>query len=88
MKFNARRQRRELAAAIDRGRKLHVSGHPEETFEFLDEAVRQFPDDPEIRLLYASTLLVFGPRMLLPRLPKPSSSALGTRLFWYARGTC
>lgn len=61
MKFKARKQKREPAAAIDRGRKLHVSGHPEETFEFLQKAIRQFPDDPELRLLYATILLVFKP---------------------------
>jgi Flp pilus assembly protein TadD len=61
MKLNAKRRNRKLDAAIKRGRQLHVSGHPEETFEFLDRAVQQFPDDPEIRLLYATILLVFRP---------------------------
>jgi tetratricopeptide (TPR) repeat protein len=61
MKLRARKQKRELVAAVKRGRKLHISGHPEETFEFLDKAVQQFPDDPEIRLLYATILLVFRP---------------------------
>jgi predicted Zn-dependent protease len=33
----------------------------QEAMEFLGEAVQQFPDDPDIRLLYASILLGFSP---------------------------
>lgn len=61
MKLKARRHSRKLDAAVKRARKLHISGHPEETFEFLEKAVQQFPEDPEIRLLYATILLVFRP---------------------------
>lgn len=61
MKLRGRKQRKELAAATDRSRKLLLAGQHQENFEFLDEAVRQFPDDPEIRLLYATTLLEYRP---------------------------
>lgn len=48
-------------AAIDQGRRLLVADRDQEAFEFLEEMVQRFPEDAEIRLLYASTLLAFRP---------------------------
>ncbi|MDQ3724440.1 MAG: hypothetical protein M3335_00885 [Actinomycetota bacterium] len=46
---------------IERGRKLLVAGQHHETLKFLEEAIQQFPEDAEIRLLYATILLEFQP---------------------------
>lgn len=54
--FRDKRQKRELAAAVDRSRKLLMAGRHEENFELLERAVLQFPSDPEIRVLWATTL--------------------------------
>lgn len=62
MKLRDRKQKRELAAAIARGRELRKTGRdPEQALEFLDEAVRQFPQSPELRLLKATVLLSLRP---------------------------
>jgi Flp pilus assembly protein TadD len=60
MRLRGRKHRKELAAAIVRGREFHQSEqNPEEALGFLEEAVQRFPEDPEIRLLYAGILLAF-----------------------------
>lgn len=61
MIFRDRRQRKELSAAIDHSRKLLMAGRHEENYELLGKAVLQFPGDPEIRLLWATSLLEFRP---------------------------
>jgi Tfp pilus assembly protein PilF len=61
MKIKGRKQKKELAAAIDRSRRLLMAGQNKANFELLERAVKQFPDDPEIRLLYATILLEFRP---------------------------
>ena len=60
MKIRGRKQR-QLAASIVRGRRLFSSGREQETFDFLERAVKQFPEDAEIRWLYAAILLAFRP---------------------------
>lgn len=60
MRIRRRKQKR-LEAAIEKGQRLLVEGRYEENFEFLREAVQRFPDDPEIRLLYATSLLEVRP---------------------------
>jgi HEAT repeat protein/Tfp pilus assembly protein PilF len=52
---------RQLAAAVQQGRRLFSAGREQETFDFLERAVKQFPDDAEIRWLYAAILLAFRP---------------------------
>ena len=61
MKLRGRKQRKELAAAIARGRELRRLGRDKEALEFLERAVWQFPHDPELRLLYATILLGVRP---------------------------
>lgn len=57
-----RRQKKELTAAIARGRELRKLGRdPEQALEFLEEAVQRFPEDPELRLLNATVLLALRP---------------------------
>lgn len=51
------RSRKPLAVAIAKGRELIAGSRLEEAFEFLKPAVQRFPEDAEIRLLYAVTLL-------------------------------
>jgi Flp pilus assembly protein TadD len=59
MKLRNRKQKKELAATITRSRKLLTEGRHKENFEILQRAVQRFPEDPEIRLLYATMLLEF-----------------------------
>jgi Flp pilus assembly protein TadD len=61
VKLRGRKRRKELAAAIAKGRELHLSGQDSEALEFLEQAIQRFPEDPEIRVLYALILLVFRP---------------------------
>jgi Flp pilus assembly protein TadD len=62
MGFGNKQEKKELAATIAKGRALQRSGrNPEEALEFLEEAAQEFPEDPELRLLYAAVLLVFRP---------------------------
>jgi Tfp pilus assembly protein PilF len=61
MRIRRRNRKKELAAAIERGRELLTGDKNEEALEFLEEIVQRFPEDAEIRLLYASTLLTFRP---------------------------
>lgn len=61
MKIRGRKKRKELAAIIERSRDLLVSEQHQENFDLLSKAVPRFPDDPEIRLLYATILLEFRP---------------------------
>lgn len=65
-----RRQRKELAAAIERGRLLRAEDKNQEALEFLEETVQRFPEDAEIRLLYALTLLTFRPQAVASELTK------------------
>jgi len=59
-----KKQKKELDSAIRRSRKLLVSGQHEANFDFLRAAVEKFPADPEIRLLYATVLLEYGPEQV------------------------
>jgi Flp pilus assembly protein TadD len=62
MGFGKRQEKKGLSATIAKGRALRRSGqNPEEALDFLSEAVQRFPRDPELRLLYATALLAFGP---------------------------
>lgn len=61
MALRGRKQGKQLAAAVDRGRRLLVARQDQATFDFLKEAVHEFPADAEIRLLYATSLLAFQP---------------------------
>lgn len=61
MKLRGRTQSKELVAALSQGRKLLIAGKQQEALDFLEQAVRRFPKDPEIRVLYATVLLAFRP---------------------------
>lgn len=62
MGLKNKREKNELAATVSRGRELRRSGRdPEKALEFLEGAVERFPEDPELRLLFASSLSVFQP---------------------------
>jgi len=61
MRLSDRRQNKQRVAAIDHGHKLFAARQEQDAFEFLEEAVQRFPEDPEIRLLYATILLAFRP---------------------------
>jgi Flp pilus assembly protein TadD len=55
------RKTKELAAITARSRLLLTSGQHSKNFELLKKAIDQFPEDAEIRLLYATILLEFRP---------------------------
>lgn len=59
--FRDRRWRRARAEAVLRGRQLVIAGDDQATFEFLEDAVERFPEDPELRVLLASINLEFRP---------------------------
>jgi predicted Zn-dependent protease len=55
-------EKKKLAATIARGRELRELGRdPDQALQFLEEAVRRFPQDPELRLLTATVLLALRP---------------------------
>jgi predicted Zn-dependent protease len=58
---NELNRQKDLAAAIERGRRLLVEHRSQETDGFLEDAMRRFPGDAELRLLYASNLLAIRP---------------------------
>lgn len=61
MRIRGRKQRKELTAIIEQGHELLAAQQEQEAIEFLERAVEQFPEDPEIRILYASILLASRP---------------------------
>jgi Flp pilus assembly protein TadD len=46
---------------VERGRRLQLERRSDEFFEFTSGAVEQFPDDPEIRIMYAVALVDHRP---------------------------
>lgn len=65
--WRKRRNQKRLATAIHRGRTLLVGDNPEEFRQFIQQAVQQFPKDPEIQLLYATSLLEIRPDDVVPQ---------------------
>jgi len=61
MKIRVRRQEKERLSAIKRGHELLAAQQVQEASEFLEKAVQRFPGDPEIRVLYASILVIVRP---------------------------
>jgi len=56
-----KKQKKELAEATRRSLRLVAEGRNEEAYDFLEQAVQRFPEDPAIRLQYATTLLAIRP---------------------------
>lgn len=65
-----RRHEKELAAAIDRGRQLRREGRDHENLQFFEEAMQEFPDSGELRLLYGTALLLSQPTAALAEIAK------------------
>jgi Tfp pilus assembly protein PilF len=61
MKIRSRKHNKELAAAIDRARELRRTDQDEEARTFLEDAIERFPENAELRLLYATILLMTRP---------------------------
>ena len=59
VKIKTRKQR--LAETIEQGQRLVKAKDDQATCEFLEKAVQEFPEDPQIRLLYAAILIEFRP---------------------------
>jgi hypothetical protein len=76
-----RKKNRELAATIELGKDLFTQERGQETFEFLEDAVKRFPDDAELRLLFASIFLKFQPSRPRARRHSPNrgSRRMGAR---------
>jgi Flp pilus assembly protein TadD len=61
MTLGGGRRRKELRADVEKAQKLLMAGKTKEMFEFLVPAVDKHPNDPELRLLYATMLMEFRP---------------------------
>ncbi len=61
MKIRGKQREKERAATIDRGMRLVAALQEQEAISFLAEAIERFPEDGQIRLLYATALLAFRP---------------------------
>lgn len=61
---------RKRAAAVARARDLIVEGDDRSTFEFLEDAVERFPEDPDLRVGLASIYLEFRPDQVHPEAAK------------------
>lgn len=70
MNTRGRKTKKELAGAIEQGHKLLAERRDQDAYEFLEKAIRQFPDDPEIRLHWAISLLAVRPQDALPEIAK------------------
>ena len=55
-------RRAELPVAIQQGHKLLAAGREKHAYEYLENAIQRFPNDPELRLLYATSLLAIRPK--------------------------
>lgn len=69
IKIRSKKQR--LAEAIEQGRRLFSArdrqrAYEREAYEFLKRTVWEFPEDPEIRVLYATMCLEFRPDDVVP----------------------
>lgn len=69
-KAEERRHARALARAIDRGRQLRREDRDHENLEFFEEAMGQFPESGELRLLYGTALLLSQPEVALSEIAK------------------
>ncbi|HYH53760.1 MAG TPA: tetratricopeptide repeat protein [Solirubrobacterales bacterium] len=61
MRIRNRKTDQDLVATIECGRRLLVSERHQETLKFLEKAIQVFPEDAEVRLLYATVLLDLRP---------------------------
>jgi tetratricopeptide (TPR) repeat protein len=69
-KREQRRRRRALATAIDHGRQLRREDRDYENLQFFEEAMQQFPENGELRLLYGTALLMSQPKQALSEIAK------------------
>ena len=70
MTIRSRKNRKKVAVAADQGLKLLAEQRHEEAYRFLEGATRQFPDDPDIRMHYAHSLLAVRPEDAVPEITK------------------
>lgn len=61
MEIRGRKRRKDVAAANAHGLRLLAERRRQDAYEFLAGAVQKFPDEPEIRLHYATSLLAVRP---------------------------
>jgi tetratricopeptide (TPR) repeat protein len=77
MNFGDRRRKRERVAAVSRARDLIIERDDRATFEFLEDAVERFPEDPELRVSLASIYLEFRPDRVRAQATKAAELAAG-----------
>lgn len=70
MHIGGRKKKREAAAAADQGLRLLAKGRRQEAYAFLERAVHRFPDDPDVRMHYADSLLAVRPQDAIPEITK------------------
>lgn len=76
MAFGGGKRKRELAAAIERGRIMRTEGGAEAA-EFLKDAAGRFPDSPEFPLLLATVYLELRPDEVTAQLEKAAELGSG-----------
>jgi predicted Zn-dependent protease len=76
MAFGGRKRKRELAAAIKRGRIMRAEGGAEAA-EFLEGAASRFPDSPEFPMLLATVYLELRPDQVTTQLEKAAELGPG-----------
>lgn len=70
MNVRGRKKKKEAAAAAARGLRLLAERKHEEAYAFLQEEVQRFPDEPDIRMHYAHSLLAIRPEDAVPEIIK------------------
>lgn len=76
MRLRGGKRKRELEAAIERGRKLRTNGD-REAVEFLEVAARRFPESPEFPLLLATLYLESQPGDVAAQVAKAAQLGSG-----------
>lgn len=70
MNIRERKKRKEAAVAAARGLQLLAERKHGEAYAFLQEDVQRFPDDADIRMHYAHSLLATRPDEAIPEIKK------------------
>lgn len=63
-------RRLELPVVIEQGRRLLAAEREQRAYEYLEKWIQRFPDDPDLRLLWATSLSEVRPQEAVPEVVK------------------